>query len=93
MLVEELVDVHISVHEILPRVQNHHGYEDLQEDHLKRRLWLHRFAVIPHQLHKPKKINPNSFRREKGRPKKILKFKVNKYYCVIEEIKIVSMTN
>ena len=51
MLVQELVDVHVSVHEVLPCIHNHHGNHELPYDHKERRLRLSVHAVITYDLH------------------------------------------
>lgn len=50
VLVQELVDVHVPVHEVLPGVQNHHRHHHLGEDHQQGRLRPGRLAVVLHQL-------------------------------------------
>lgn len=38
VFVQKLVDVHQSVHEVLPSVHHHHAHDELEDDHWKRRL-------------------------------------------------------
>lgn len=51
MLVQELVDMHISVHEVLPCVHNKHRNDELQCYHKGRRLLPHSTTFITNDLH------------------------------------------
>jgi len=46
VLVQELVQVHVSMYEVLPCVQHHHGHGELQSYDEKRRLWFGDIAVV-----------------------------------------------